>query len=696
MSFNDSAKVTRSRSVKSRTRLSYQLNGQNRDVFTNLGTGSTGPRADYHCEIFYNGRVKIWNTISNHRFTVDYVPKEIVFESLEKRTSGGAWVHLDPNYDSWTPNDRDQPDTQLIVRILSDSPVTQLSRENDAIRNSLATANVFPLAGLYQNFARIKLQMFDASQDRDWEPETVISLITHQKLDHPRQEFARHDNDVIEEVIDRSEVPDLRMENFLDREEAVMKAEKVDSDVITTAMKAIRSTSIDPTPSSTYRLPVIPMFVGHGEAVRGIMPLAERGYAVDFSHFDDINPSQRKAIQNVFDYQVSLIHAPTGCAANATIVSTAEAILRKAPKSKLLICSISNAAADKIAEGFKTREHLCDFRFKYLRFLPRSTEDLKDVRVIVCTYAASGVERLTKAWFPQIVIADDAGRLRHYELIVPIAAHLDSLTRLVLVGDHIQHGPCASTELGKIAWEKSIFEKMVEERWPQQMLNVNYLTHSDLCYPTSLVFYRNLITASRNGAQTRPFATELLLKSEAILQIRDNDGGSANLTSVAHFVDVRSADKQSIIPEVSCVDIIVRALLSTNACKADQMMVVHGSREYQNLLAARSTSNGWSEVVVTNVASAQGLSRKVVILCLPRGESELQQSLMSQRRAVSVMMSLATDVCFVVGKWKSICELDHTNDLQRIMFCMDETVDDFLLRVGETPYTFGRVPRPMQ
>lgn len=291
------------------------------------------------------------------------------------------------------------------------------------------------------------------------------------------------------------------MQAFLDREEAAMKAEKVNGEVIVAAVNAMRSASLDHTSSSSSRLSIVPMFVGQGEAVKDIVPLAGPNYSVNFSHFDDVSPSQQKAIQNVFDHQVSLIHAPTGCAPNAIIVSAAEAILRKAPKSKILICSLSNAAADKVAECFTTREHLCDFRFKYLRFFPRLTEDLKEYRVIICTYQVSGVERLAKDWFPHILLADDASRLRHYELIMPLSAHLETLTRLVLMGDHVQYGPNTSTEKGKTVWERSIFEKMMDERWPQQMLNVNYHTHPGLYDPISQ--YSMATSSRRRGVPHR-------------------------------------------------------------------------------------------------------------------------------------------------------------------------------------------------
>ncbi|EXJ63225.1 hypothetical protein A1O7_03672 [Cladophialophora yegresii CBS 114405] len=677
-------------SVESRVRLSYQIEGESASNFIDLGTGSASPRSEYHCEIRYDGSVKIWNTIGNHRFSVEYEPKQVAFEALKKRNAGGEWVYLDPRYDSWTPSVRGEPDTQLVVRMLDDSPTASLSRANDAQRNSLATTNLFPLARSYKLFSRVKLQLLDASRDRIWRPDSIIRLITEAKLAHTRKDTQQPDHYVVmEDVLGTPETRDPHMKAFLDTEEAAIKAEGVDGEAITAAVRAMRAALSGPESNTTYRIPISAVFDYQAKAVKEVVPLAEKGYSVDFSPFDDINPSQERAIRNIFVYTASLIHAPNGCALTATIVFATEAILRKAPTTKVLICSRSNAAADKIDSGFNMRRHLCGFRFEHLRFLPRTTDELHDVRVVICTYATSGVGRLLRQWDPQVLIGDDAGRIRHYELIVPISAHLESLNRLVLLGDHTQNSPSASTATGRVAWERSIFESMMDRGWPQQLLDINYLTHSDLWYPTSFVFYHGLVTAARSTADPGPFLTKLLTRFDQGVEIEDSVGDTARISSFAHFFDVRDKQDESIDPEVSCVEVIVNALLQSDSCKADEIVVVHGAREYHDLLTSKSKSSGWCGVAIEHIASTQALSRKVAILCLPRSEVKLVDSPMSQRRNVSTMMSLASDAVFVVGTWKSICLLAHTNDLQRVLFCMDETIERFLLRVGGSPYTYS-------
>ncbi|OCT54597.1 hypothetical protein CLCR_02801 [Cladophialophora carrionii] len=577
-------------SVESRIRISYQIETESTSKFIDLGTGSANPCSEYHCEIRYVGSVKE-RYRGNHRFTVEYEPKQVLFEALKKRNAGADWVYLNPRYDSWTPNAGGQPNTQLVLRMLDDSPTATLSREHDSLRNSLATTNFFPLARSCKLFTWVKLHLLDAFRGRKWHSELIVRLITEAKLSHARKDTRQPDRDVMMDgVSGTSETLDPHMMAFLDTEEAAMKAERVDGGATTEAVRAMRTPLSGPETNTTYRLPIKAMFDYQGKAVRDVVPLAEKGCSVDFFPFDDIDPSQQNEIQNMFVYPVLLIHAHRGCALTVTIVFAAEAILRKAPKTKILVCSSSNAVTDKIDSGFSMRQHLCGVRFGHLRFLPRTTDELQDVRVVICTYATSGIERLLKHWDAQVLIGDDAGRIRHYEKIVPISGRLESLTRLVLLGDHIQSSPSASTAAGRMAWDKSIFASMMDREWPRQLLDVNYLTHSDLWYPTRFVFYRSLISAARSTTNPGPFLTKLLTRFEAGVRIEDNREGSTRISSFAYFFDIRDKRNESIDPEISCAETVVNALLCSDACKADEIIVIHSSREHHDRLTLKSKS----------------------------------------------------------------------------------------------------------
>ena len=74
------------------------------------------------------------------------------------RPPGGEWVQFDTQRDSRMLA-VDSRETQLIFRILADSPATSLAHENDAQQNTLITENAFPLARSHKTFSPIKLQL---------------------------------------------------------------------------------------------------------------------------------------------------------------------------------------------------------------------------------------------------------------------------------------------------------------------------------------------------------------------------------------------------------------------------------------------------------------------------------------------------------------------------------------------------------
>ncbi|KAJ9615014.1 hypothetical protein H2200_001088 [Cladophialophora chaetospira] len=77
---------------------------------------------------------------------------------------------------------------------------------------------------------------------------------------------------------------------------------------------------------------------------------------VDFSNSLSLaNHYQREAIQNVFDYPVSLIHGPPGCAKTQTVVFAGEALVDRFPDMKVLYCAPTNGACNEIGSKLKAR-----------------------------------------------------------------------------------------------------------------------------------------------------------------------------------------------------------------------------------------------------------------------------------------------------------------------------------------------------
>ncbi|KAJ9607428.1 hypothetical protein H2200_008501 [Cladophialophora chaetospira] len=100
-------------------------------------------------------------------------------------------------------------------------------------------------------------------------------------------------------------------------------------------------------------------------------PETEQLYQNDYSGGPALtNDAQRLAIQNAHDYPVSLIHGPPGCAKTTTDVFITESILRRDPKTLILIAAPSNDAADALALSMLHRQQRTGFQFKFTRLRP--------------------------------------------------------------------------------------------------------------------------------------------------------------------------------------------------------------------------------------------------------------------------------------------------------------------------------------
>ncbi|OQV07393.1 AAA domain-containing protein [Cladophialophora immunda] len=474
-------------------------------------------------------------------------------------------------------------------------------------------------------------------------------------------------------MADPTEMLPDRIQDFINREAAIIKAEGKHSYTAAAWVESTNATFLAASSTNEHYLPLLSMFLGQGETISETLPFAEPGHSIDLPPLGPLERSQSRVIQNFFNHQVSLVHAPAGSALQSTIVAVAEAVLREAPQTKILICGYTDTAVDKIADGFVFRENLCDFRFHHLHLQHGKTSSLEAFRLIVCTYSSSWDEWPKEGWTPHVLIAADAGILANDEFLMLLSKHFTSLTRLVLLGDHRQLGPYAKPLRGKTDGHKSVFEKLMEERWPSCMLDVDHVTHSDLCSLRSKVFYGHQLQAARRTGDPGLFLSKMLERLAAGLQIVDERGKATRITSFAHFFDIDDPTAVNEQPQANFVDVLVRTLLSTGACQMSQIMVVSGS-DSSKVLLSRNATTGWDKVPIHTVQSAQGLTANVAIFCLPRSHEKMLQSPMCTNRAACVITSLAIDMILFVGKWSAVFNLPHNNDFQRTMIHMDQNV----------------------
>lgn len=198
---------------------------------------------------------------------------------------------------------------------------------------------------------------------------------------------------------------------------------------------------------------------------------------------------------------------------------------------------------------------------------------------------------------PELCIVDEAAVARHYEVLMPIIFFVNSVRRLLLVGDHCQIGPYFSTIQGNKAWKVTIFGNMMQNGWPATLLESNYRTRSALVLPNSQLFYDARVVAVRET--TGPWVKKFLdaLTAGRPCDLYDHTNQSTTITGYTHFLNVANSKEMfendtpmastQNEPEADAITALVALILWTDVCDASQLMIIVGYRAQQLLLKKR-------------------------------------------------------------------------------------------------------------
>ena len=203
-----------------------------------------------------------------------------------------------------------------------------------------------------------------------------------------------------------------------------------------------------------------------------------------------LSRAQRQVVQKVvnFDYRGTpfLVLGPFGSGKSTTLVECVAQVLLNHPRSRILLCTQSNSAANVLVKMLTTApmitsEILCrisaradrssfdsrddsEFLFKSTSDPARDRAELNQKRVIVstCTHAGT-LFNLGVTPFTHVMI-DEAGQLFQPELLIPLClATLE--TNVVLVGDFHQLAPrvFSGTARGLLKLDISALEELFKE-----------------------------------------------------------------------------------------------------------------------------------------------------------------------------------------------------------------------------------------
>eukprot|EP00755_Sulcionema_specki_P010916 Sspe_Gene.7228::Locus_2447_Transcript_1_1_Confidence_1.000_Length_4022::g.7228::m.7228/K14326/UPF1, RENT1; regulator of nonsense transcripts 1 len=239
----------------------------------------------------------------------------------------------------------------------------------------------------------------------------------------------------------------------------------------------------------------------------------------------DLNHSQKAAIQAAVQRRLTLIHGPPGTGKTHTAVSIVQAWL-ECGQGPVLCTSDSNTAVDNLVSGLASagvkvvrigrpesvRGDLNKFTLDATTAdLPSDTpknviykrhqDEIRKAQAVCATCSGSGSEILERMVFPSVLL-DEASQATEPSCIVPI---MHGAQQVTLVGDHKQLPPTIlSREAQNGGLAISLFDRLVHSDVPAQLLDTQYRMHPALMWYPSQTYYDGAVKSGVQSAMREP------------------------------------------------------------------------------------------------------------------------------------------------------------------------------------------------
>ncbi|XP_055623579.1 putative helicase mov-10-B.1 [Toxorhynchites rutilus septentrionalis] len=401
------------------------------------------------------------------------------------------------------------------------------------------------------------------------------------------------------------------------------------------------------------------------------------------------NKEQMQAVKNIVNRTSFpapyLLFGPPGTGKTSTLTEAICQILKLRPKSRVLVATASNFAANEIVNRLlefipsddifrffsKSRESKMDGingdllgRSNYFRgsYEAPCYEDIYDTKVVVCTLATAG--RLAQAdishHFDYIFI-DECGCAKETSVLVAIAgigaSEKDINALVVLAGDPKQLGPVItygflkgtsqSTSMLERMMDQEIYRKDTSGRYNALVitqLRDNYRSHGALLNLSNDMFYDGQLRATASeevanwalGWDRLPNPSFPMIFHPIISQIV-KDLGSTSLYN--------QEEADQIIHYIE--DLLSRGVNGKRVEQKDIGIISPYARQV-NHLKSLCQKYGWNEIEIGSTEQYQGREKLIVLISTVRSQCPTVGFLADVRR-LNVALTRARALLIVVG-----------------------------------------------
>ncbi|KAB8261871.1 P-loop containing nucleoside triphosphate hydrolase protein [Aspergillus pseudonomiae] len=296
---------------------------------------------------------------------------------------------------------------------------------------------------------------------------------------------------------------------------------------------------------------------------------------------------------------------------------------------------------------------------------------MKDVQIVV-TLPLNVREMVRREFNPEFVIFDEASFFRDPEIFY-ILGQLKIDARVLFVGDHRQLSPPVFTRQGEMAWAISAFERLINKKYDQTLLNVSYRSHTILYQPTSVAYYdgqvQALYAAPRVNVGINPQNPLVARQGNRTWTLP----GLSHFLHLAHVEGDTNKDPSGSLfhPMEAEVGIALARSLVDRGC---QEILIMSPYRAQVALVKKLWEQRHPDAApcprVQTVDASQGSEAQVVIVLITRnsGSAGFLQSV----KRTNVMLSRARTVQYVVGNWDWVGGRSFTMDAGKFYRYLDE------------------------
>ncbi|KYN40403.1 Putative helicase MOV-10 [Trachymyrmex septentrionalis] len=417
------------------------------------------------------------------------------------------------------------------------------------------------------------------------------------------------------------------------------------------------------------------------------------------------NKQQKQAVMKILNNTARpapyIIFGPPGTGKTATLVEAICQIVRQYPTKNILVCTLTNAAADEITQRLiknipinliyrmyapsrewssvdKEIRPCANFVGDTTIFLSKDVLLLK--KIIISTLSSSARlinENFRKNHFSYIII-DEASQATEPDMLIPLAVTnqaedegIGFQTQIVIAGDPYQLGPVIHCKRIERLLGRSMLERLMNDCDPYKMqdgkYNPNYITkliknyrsHENLLYISNKLFYNNELK-SCGGANTQIALNWSQLPNKKFPMIFQEVLG----TEQRYDKSLSVYNTAEVLSVLVYIDILMNSKFKGHAITQKDIGIITPFARQQLLIKYHLAAVNYKDITVGTVETFQGQERNVIILSTVRSRlfkhnSEEHIGFLSNPKRFNVALTRAKALTIIIGNPNVLCKSEH-------------------------------------